>query len=66
MPNASKRCKNVARGVFLKDPGPALFVCGVLYVSIEKMKEEGDESGATVRERGKKRMPYVSAEVRGD
>lgn len=32
--------------MFLKDPGSALCVCSALYVPIDKIKEEGDESGA--------------------
>lgn len=51
--------------MFLKDPGPAPCVCAALYVSIDKIKEPGDESGARKR-RGKKRMLYVFDELQGD
>lgn len=39
----------------MKDPGSALCVCSALYVPIDKIKEQGDESGAKRRERGRER-----------
>lgn len=55
MLNAGNRCKTSQTGVFLKDPGSALCVCGALYVPIDKIKEQRDESGAKRRERGRER-----------
>lgn len=39
----------------MKDPGSALCVCSALYMPIDKIKEQRDESGAKQRERGKER-----------
>lgn len=41
--------------MFLKDPGSALCVCSALYVPIDKIKEQRDESGAKRRVRGRER-----------
>ncbi len=39
--------------MFLKDPGSACCVCSALYVPIDKIKEQRDESGAKRRVRGR-------------
>lgn len=39
--------------MFLKDPGSARCVCSALYAPIDKIKEQGDESGVKRRVRGR-------------
>lgn len=66
----AKRCKNVTNRVFLKEPSRACSVGSALYVPIDKIKEQRDESGSEAegaRKRGaKKGMLYVFDELLGD
>lgn len=63
--NAGKWCKTSQTVCFWKLPAQRC-VCSALYVPIDKIKEQPDESGANQGSEEEKRMRYVFSELQAD